>query len=145
MALAGVFGAFAQSSADKPTSPEIELRGRLARISTNAVSLKADDGKQYSLVRTKLSEALFADPRLMEKHLVLKGRLAADKGSFDVTFMRSLVNGTLHDLYYWCDICAVHQVTPGECVCCREDVILTETPVGTKPAGKNSKKAEKSK
>src|SRR5262249_29185908 len=135
-----VFVGLARDKSPEP-SPEIEIRGHLARAtsaeSKPKVSLKTDDGKEVALLRTKLSEALFVDSRLLEKHLVLKGRMATN--GFDVKIIRSLVNGTVNDLYYWCDICAIEQVMPGECMCCREEVVLKETPVGMKPAGKNQK------
>jgi hypothetical protein len=116
---------------------EIELRGRLVKQPDNqtpydpsqAVTFKTADGRNLALKRTKLSEALFADPQLLQKELLLKGRLTPDSKTFDVTVIRSIVNGVVCDLYYWCDICSIQQVAPGECMCCREKVRLVEKPV----------------
>jgi hypothetical protein len=118
-----------KSAKDSP-SLEVQLRGRLVRSAekpASSLAFKTGDGKQFTLARTKLSEALFADARLMEKELQLKGRVSQQV--FDVTVIRTVVNGVVHDFYYWCDICAIQQVAPGECLCCRESVRLVEKPV----------------
>jgi hypothetical protein len=143
--------ASAQPAATAAPGPEIELRGKLVRPpgNTNALSFKTAEGRSFPLLRTKLSEALFVDARILPKDLQLKGRVTATN-SFDVTVIRTVKNGAVYDLYYWCNICSVQQVAPGECVCCREDVELVEVALGTKPpapkgAGNSKSKAQSSK
>src|SRR5436190_12742452 len=65
---------------------------------------RAADGSYYTLLRTKLSEALFMDERLRKKELLLKGRVLPKSQVFDVATFKSIVNGKVYDLYYWCDI-----------------------------------------
>ena len=43
--------------------------------------------------------------------------------------LHSWHNGKLYDVHYYCDICAIDQVEPGPCMCCREEVHLVEEPV----------------
>ena len=90
---------------------------------------RTDDGVYYTLLRTKLSEALFADKRLGEKDLLLKGKVLPKTQLLDVAHIKSIRNGVVHDLYYYCDICAIEFVSPEECVCCRGPVELMERPV----------------
>ena len=87
------------------------------------------DGRIFVLLRTKLSEALFADPVLREKALLLKGKVYPGTQVLDVTVIRSVRDGKIYDLYYWCDICAIKSVVPGTCMCCQEDVVLKEKPL----------------
>ena len=89
------------------------------------------NGLYYTLLRTKLSEALFADQRLREKELLLTGNVLPKSQVLDVTKMKSIRNGVVCDLYYYCDICAIKTVAPGPCVCCQAPVELVEKPVGS--------------
>jgi len=90
---------------------------------------KTTNGIYYTLLRTKLSEALFADQRLREKELLLTGNVLPKSQIFDVTKMKSIRNGVVYDLYYYCDICAIRTVAPGPCVCCQAPVELVEKPL----------------
>jgi molybdenum cofactor cytidylyltransferase len=93
------------------------------------VGFSASDGRYYSLLRSKYSEALFADSELQKKVLKLKGRLLPGTQLLDVQRIRSLKAGVEHDLYYYCDICAIQMVAPGPCLCCRDPVYLVEKPL----------------
>jgi hypothetical protein len=90
---------------------------------------KTSDGKAYKLIRTKLSEALFLDKRLRERELLLKGKVSSDGTAFDTTAIYSVKNGVVHEVYYWCEICAIEAVAPEICVCCQGPVELVEKPV----------------
>jgi hypothetical protein len=90
--------------------------------------LRAADGAYYTLLRTKLSEALFTDERLRRKDLLLKGKVLPKTKILDVAHIKSIRNGVIHDLYYYCDVCAIEFVAPEECVCCRGPVELMERP-----------------
>src|SRR5438552_12187360 len=86
-------------------SREMELRGRVVclpeemhrvyqtDLPTNhehIYGFKTTNGVYYTLLRTKLSEALFADPRLREKELLLTGNALPKSQIFDVTRMKSI-------------------------------------------------------
>src|SRR6185503_11387902 len=55
--------------------------------------LRAEDGTYYTLLRTKLSEALFIDDRLRQKDLLLKGNVLPKSQILDVTSIKSIRNG----------------------------------------------------
>ena len=93
---------------------------------------KTTNGVYYTLLRTKLSEALFADKRLREKELLLTGKALPKSQIFDVTAMKSIRDGVVYDLYYYCDICAIKAVAPGPCMCCQAPVELVEKPLDSK-------------
>src|SRR6266496_3318288 len=76
---------------NRDASPAIvEIRGRVVCLAEemhqryeaalptgheHLYGFKTQDRKYYTLLRTKFSEALFADPRFREKELLLKGRI----------------------------------------------------------------------
>ena len=118
-----------------------ELRGRVVCIAENneqpkasanhehVFGFKTTEGKVYKLTKTRFSEALFVDARLREKELLLKGNVSEDAKSFDALTIRSIKNGVVHDLYYYCEICAIESVSPDICSCCRMPVELVEKPL----------------
>jgi len=149
-----VLPATAAERADSPAAPapvkarealeSVQLRGRVVCLSEEMHRLHQTDlptnhehiygfrttnGVYYTLLRTGLSEALFADKRVREKELILSGKVPPGTQIFDVRVMKSVRNGVVHDLYYYCDICAIKTVVPGPCMCCREPVELVEKPL----------------
>src|SRR5437667_930150 len=120
---------------------QIELRGRvvclpeemhrlyqaaLPSTHEHIYGFKTEDGKSYTLLRTKYSEALFADQRFREKQLLLEGRLFPKTQIFEPTIIRSIRNGLVCDLYYYCDVCDIQAVAPGPCECCQGPTELVE-------------------
>ena len=122
---------------------EVELRGRIVCLPEamhelyntdlpanheHVFGFKGGDGTFYTLLRTKMSEALFVDDRVRAKELILKGRVFPRTHIFEMTGMKSVRNGVIYDLYYYCDICAIKMLSPGPCMCCQGPVKLVETP-----------------
>jgi len=123
---------------------EVELRGRIVclpeamhelyhtDLPTNhehTWGFKTIDGTFHTLLRTKLSEALFVDEQVRKKELILKGRVFPKTQLFEMTSMKSVRNGVICDLYYYCDICAIKTLSPGPCMCCQGPVELVEKPL----------------
>ncbi len=132
---------------DEPLNPqaaqEIQLRGRVVCLAEEMHTLyhadlplehqhlygfKTEDETFYTLLRTALSEALFVDKRLHEKALIIKGRTFPHTQILEAISLRSVHNGVVYDLYYYCETCAIRAVSPGNCVCCGEPVELVEKP-----------------
>jgi hypothetical protein len=123
---------------------EIQLRGRVVCLveemhrlfqtdlpsqHEHLYGFKTDDGKYYTLLRTKFSEALFVDERLREKQLILKGPLFPNTQIFEPITLRSLRDGVVYELYYYCTICDIESVSPAPCACCQGPVELIEKPL----------------
>ena len=90
---------------------------------------KTNDGKYYTLLRTRLSEALFADNRFRERELLLKGRLFPETQIFEPITIRSVRDGIIQDILYYCVICDIEAVAPGVCECCQGPTDLVERPL----------------
>jgi hypothetical protein len=92
-------------------------------------------GEIFTLLRTKFSEALFDDARVRAKDLLLKGRVFPNGRVFEVARIRSLHNGAVYDLHYFCSVCNIESVSPGPCACCQGPVDLVEKPLRTRHGG----------
>jgi hypothetical protein len=144
--LAGMPGRAGQVSPSHGTRPEeegqeIELRGKVVCLAevvqhrygteipiehAHIWGFQASDGALYTLIPGKYSEALFVDERVRKKELLLKGRVFPKSHLFEVTRTRSIRDGMVYDLFYFCSVCNIESVSPGPCTCCRGPVELTE-------------------
>ena len=97
-------------------------------------ALRAGDGRLYTLLRTHFAEAIWLDERIRTRELELKARQFPGTQAIEVQRLRSVLNGVVQDLYYYCDICHIQSVTPVECACCQGPVELVEKPL-EKPGG----------
>ena len=94
---------------------------------------KTTDGVFYTLLRTNLSEALFVDERLGKKTLIITGRTFPKTHLLEAIRLQSLHDGIIHEVYYYCDTCAIRAAAPGDCVCCQAPVELVEKPIESVP------------
>ena len=94
---------------------------------------RTTDGVFYTLLRTNLSEALFVDERLHQKTLIITGRTFPKTHLLEAIRLQTVHDGAVHDLYYYCDTCAIRAAAPGDCVCCQAPVELVEKPVKLAP------------
>jgi len=129
----------------EPPVEQVELQGRAvclaeefhsryqAELPTRHQHLwgfKTTDGKCYTLLAGKYSEAIFLDERVRAKELRVKARLFPNTQVIELTYFHSVKNGKLQDLYYYCDVCAIKTVSPQVCACCQAPVVLVEKPPG---------------
>jgi len=124
--------------------PEADLRGRIVCLPEamhelyqidlpanheHIYGFKTTAGTFYTLLRTKLSETLFVDEQVRKKELILRGHVLPKTQIFEMTGMKSVRNGVVYDLYYYCDVCAIKTLSPGPCMCCQGPVQLVEQPL----------------
>jgi hypothetical protein len=125
------FGILADSRAETASANEVKrLAGYVVILPGSATNLlfKTDSGLAYNLKRSTAAEALFLDPELLKKHLLLTGKVQGK--DFEVTgILHSVREGKVYELFYYCDICSISSSFPGLCQCCREPSVLTEKAV----------------
>ncbi len=90
---------------------------------------KTTEGQFYTILRTKLSEAIFVDQRVRDRELILSVRVIPKSNVIDVVTIKSVKDGVVHDLHYYCFICAIRTVDPAICLCCQEEVEFMEVPL----------------
>ena len=120
----------AESQGQKEPNEIRRLQGHVSQVPGTGTNLvfKTDVGAIYKLKRNPMSEALFLDTNLWSKVLLLTGKV--QEKSFEITGnLRSIKNGKVYELFYYCDICSISSSLPGLCQCCREPSVLTEKPV----------------
>jgi hypothetical protein len=93
------------------------------------LALAADDGKIYPLIKDDGARMFFLDPRLLNRPMRLTGQLLPGSQLLQVVEVHSYQKGELHDVYYWCDICAIKRFEKKNCDCCGAPMELREVPV----------------
>jgi len=104
------------------------LEGKLLATAPGGPAL-ATAGKQVRLV-AKLPFLLHTleDKRLEDREVRLEGTVAPD-GAFEVERLFTVKDGKLFKVRYYCEICNIAAVEPGNCVCCQRPTELQEIPV----------------
>ena len=129
----------------KPAVKMVELRGHIVCLAEemhrlhgtdlptkhlHVLGFRTNDGQYYTLLRTKYSLALFDDPRLRQRELIVKGRVLPNSRVLDVNGkLKSVKDGVVHDLYYFCEVCVIRSIVSGPCMCCQDDYIFVEKPL----------------
>jgi hypothetical protein len=93
------------------------------------LALVTADGKTYPLIKDTGSRMFFKDKQLLDRPMRLTGRLYGDTKLLQVLSVRSLVKGVLHEPCYWCDVCKIKRLEPGDCDCCGAPLEFREEPV----------------
>jgi hypothetical protein len=96
---------------------------------STSLALVADDGKVYTLVKDDGSRMFFLDKRLLNRPMRLTGRLLPGSQLLQVVEVHSYKDGVLHNVYYWCDVCAIKRFEKKLCDCCGAPMQLREEPV----------------
>ena len=133
------------TAADKP-KPEI-FRGQVVPLADvlkkdkidldpdakpHWLALQTDDGKVYPLVKDEGARPFFRDPRLLKRPMSIQGRLVAGSSLLQVFQVQSVKDGKLHEVFYWCEICAIRRHSHDEkgiCDCCGGPMELREKAV----------------
>jgi hypothetical protein len=68
------------------------------------------------------------DKRLANREVRVEGIPKTD-GTFEVARLYTLRNGKLYRVRYFCNICNIEALEPGNCVCCQQPTELQEIPV----------------
>lgn len=93
------------------------------------LALVTDDGKVYPLVKDAGGRMFFKDAKLLKRPMRITGRLVPGTPFLQAINVHSYVNGKLHEVYYWCDICTIRGYEAGICDCCGGPMDFRETPV----------------
>jgi len=105
-----------------PGTEMVTARGRVtcdspADAAAQVCTFETTDGKKYPLVRVVTSRALFEDANLRAKDLEVTGQVDS-AGKLEIIQTRSVKNGALYDVYYWCETCHIRSPFGGDCWCC---------------------------
>jgi hypothetical protein len=104
------------------------LEGKLLATAPGGPFL-ATAGKQVRLV-AKFPFLLHTlqDKRLEDRAVRVEGTVESD-GAFEVEKFFTVKDGKLFKVRYYCEICNITAVEPGNCVCCQRPTELQEIPL----------------
>ncbi len=123
----GLPGAALPSRSGQTKAP-VTLEGKLVSLAGNGPTLKAVK-KEYRLAgKTSYLFHTLQDRRLADHEVRLEGTEKAD-GSFEVERVYTLHGGKLYRVRYYCEVCNIEALEPGDCVCCQQPTELQEIPV----------------
>ena len=93
------------------------------------LALETDDGKVYPLVKDDGSRMFFKDAKLLNRPMLVTGRLLLGTNLMQVVQVHSYIKGEVHEVYYWCDVCSIRRNEKKICECCGGPMELKEEPV----------------
>ncbi len=104
------------------------LQGRLIAADGGPLTLKTAQ-RDYTL-SAKISYLLHTlqDERLLNREIRVDGILKSD-GTFEVAHFFTVREGELYKVRYYCSICNIAALEPGNCVCCQRPTELQEIPL----------------
>jgi hypothetical protein len=103
------------------------LEGELHSIPGEGAVLRMHAKDQpLSATTTYLFHTLL-DKRLANREVRLEGTMKAD-GTFEVERLYTVRNGKLYRVRYFCKVCNIEALEPGDCVCCQQPTELQEIP-----------------
>lgn len=114
-------------------SPET-LQGRLIDIEGQPALKTAQRDYTLSAKISYLFHTL-QDQRLVNREVRVEGTLKPD-GTFEVAHLFTVRDGKLYKVRYYCNICNISALEPGNCVCCQRPTELQEIPLSE--AGKDA-------
>ena len=125
VALMVPLAALAQGRAEDASAT---MTGTLVSVPGGCPVLKVD-AKTYTLLSDKpyLLHTL-QDPRLAHREIRVEGTAKAD-GTFAVAKFFTVKYGKLFRVRYYCEVCNIEALEPGNCVCCQQPTELQEIPV----------------
>ena len=104
------------------------LQGRLSVAGGGGPTLKtALRDYTLSAKSTYLVHTL-QDQRLLNREVRVEGTLKPDH-TFEVSHLFRVRDGRLYKVRYYCDICNIAALEPGNCVCCQRPTELQEIPL----------------
>lgn len=98
-------------------------------VSDSTLTLSGNDGKLFLIIKNEGSRALFKDAELLGRQIQLVGVQVEGTQLLKVERIRTIVDGKLMEVDYWCEKCALRYSEPGICICCGMDALRRELPV----------------
>lgn len=93
-------------------------------------ALFTDDGRVLPILPTEGARFFYKDERARHRPMEVTARVYEKTPGLQVIEVRSIKEGKLQEIYYWCDICSIKMYYLKDCDCCQGIIELREHPVG---------------
>ena len=114
-------------AAGAEAKPALPLEGKLVQVAGQPVLRVGGKDYPLSAVRTWHFNTLL-DKRLEGREIRVEGEWAAD-GTLKVRQFYTMKDGKIYRVRYFCEVCNIEALEPGNCVCCQAPTELQEIPV----------------
>jgi len=104
------------------------LEGKLLATSGDCPVVRVQDKQQPLSADTTYLFHTLLDKRLANREVRLEGTMKAE-GTFEVERFFTVKDGKLYRVRYFCKVCNIVALEPGNCVCCQQPTELQEIPV----------------
>jgi hypothetical protein len=104
------------------------LEGKLLSTSANCPVVRVHGKDQPLSGYTTYLYHTLQDKRLANREVRLEGAMKGD-GTFEVERLYTVKGGKLYRVRYFCKVCNIEALEPGNCVCCQQPTELQEVPV----------------
>jgi hypothetical protein len=91
-------------------------------------ALRTGDGVLHRLSPTDPRVVMLTDKRVRSRELQITAWQDED-GELAIVHLYSVIDGQLHEPYYYCETCSIRSYTPGPCWCCQKPFEFREPPV----------------
>ncbi len=122
-----VCSTIAAASVEQAKLP-VSLEGKLVSFAGGEPGLQTAR-KRFALSgKTSYLQHTLEDKRLLGREVRLEGSAKSD-GSFVVERLYTVREGKVYRVRYFCEVCNIEALEPGNCVCCQQPTELQEIPV----------------
>lgn len=104
------------------------LVGELVSVPGGCPILQVDKTRYTLTARTTYLLHTLQDPRLAHREIRVLGTAKPD-GTLEVSKFYTVRDGKLYRVRYYCEVCNIEALEPGNCVCCQQPTELQEMPV----------------
>jgi hypothetical protein len=104
------------------------LDGKLSSVAGVGPVLKLHGKNQPLSATTPYLLHTLEDQRLANRDVRIEGTMKPD-GTFQVEWLYTIRNGKLFRVRYFCNVCNIEALEPGDCVCCQQPTELQEIPL----------------
>ena len=94
------------------------------------LALETDDGRLLPLLPTDGARFFYHDRRMLGRPVLLTARRHDRTPGLQVIDIHSIKDDKVHEIYYWCDVCAIKMYQLQQCDCCQGPIEVREHPVG---------------
>jgi len=127
LACAVVLGASLTCSAQGTPRHLAALEGKLLSTPGECPVVQIHDKHQPLSATTTYLYHTLLDKRLANREVRVEGTMKAD-GTFEAERLFTVKDGKLYRVRYFCKVCNIVALEPGNCVCCQQPTELQEIP-----------------
>ena len=114
------------------TKPQLPIEGKLVQLPGTGPVLRVKARDIDLSARTIWLFHTLQDKRLANREIRVEGEWQPD-GTLKVNHFFTVHNGKLFRVRYFCEVCNIEALEPGNCVCCQQPTELQEIPASEKP------------